>query len=316
MSFRNSFKRGLGSFMETANLVSLTILGVASYLTSDEGLLWIGLGVEAAYLILAALTASQWFRSASWSAKIASRLTGVIKRHETWLDRFRKNKTHNGEDNFALDQVLLIVTVAGFVVIMFFGFGKHLLTHRWPNLTHAQGWEAGAIAWTGLFLLYYLFKTPRTPNVTVDKIIILALGGLNAWFGWEAWKSVGGKPLQHLKWVMGIAACFLFIDLMISIFHDDPAEKARSRASLFWADVPMVFSFIVLLIYLLVHGDTEAPEVFVAGVVACQLLISNAVFVVMEFGLLQPPVPAIGNDKSQTTGLITQGPTIPSGQHP
>ena len=295
--------------METVNLVSLTILGVASYLTSDYELLWIGLAVEAAYLLLATLTASEKARSASWiPAGIASRLTGVRKRHETWLERFRKLKTHDGEDNFALDQVLLIVTVAGFVVIMFFGFGKHLLTHRWPNLTHAQGWEAGAIAWTGLFLLYYLFKTPRTPSVTVDKIIILSLGGLNAWFWWEAWKSLGGKPLQHIKWIMGIAACFLVIDLMISIFHDDPAEKARSRASLYWADVPMVFSFVVLVVYLLGHGDTESPEVFVAGVVACQLLISNAVFVVMEFGLLQPPVPATANEKSRTAQLITQDP--------
>ena len=290
MSLSNLLKRGFGSFMETANLASLTILGVASYLTADRGLLWISIAAEVGYLILAALTASEWFKSASWMpAGIASRLTGFRKRHETWLDRLRKPKAHYGADNFALDQVLLIVTVAGFVVIVFFGFGKHLLTHRWPNLTHAQGWEAGAIVWTGLFLLYYLFKTPRTPNVTVDKIIILALGGLDAWFWWEAWKSVGGKPLQHLKWIMGIAACFLFIDLMISIFHADPTEKARSRASLFWADVPMVFSFVVLFVYLLVHGDTESPEVFVAGVVACQLLISNAIFVVMEFGLLQLP---------------------------
>jgi hypothetical protein len=55
-----------------------------------------------------------------------------------------------------------------------------------------------------------------------------------------------------------------------------------------------VFSFLVLYAYLKLHRDTEAPEVFVAGVVACQLLISNAVFIVMEFGFLRLPGAASG----------------------
>jgi hypothetical protein len=78
------------------------------------------------------------------------------------------------------------------------------------------------------------------------------------------------------------------IDLLVVVLHTDPEEQNRSKASLFGADVPMVVAFSVLMAYLWWHHDTENPDVFVSGVVACQLLISNAVFVVTEFGLLRP----------------------------
>jgi hypothetical protein len=187
-----------------------------------------------------------------------------------------------------LDPMLLVVTVTGFVVILFFGFGKHLLNHRFPNLTHAEGWEAGAIVWTGLFLLYYLVKFRVTGNFFVDKFVIVIIAFIGAVLLIFAWSSMG-RWADHIPFVMAIGVCFLIIDLLSMLFHTEKKERMLSRNSLWWADVPMVFAFGVLWAYLLTHRDTENPDVFVSGVISCQLLISNAAFVVMEFGLLQPP---------------------------
>ncbi len=68
-----------------------------------------------------------------------------------------------------LDGSLLVVTVAGFVIILFFGFGKHLLSHPLPFLTHAAGWDIGALTWTGFFLLYYTGKFKFTNVRAVER---------------------------------------------------------------------------------------------------------------------------------------------------
>jgi hypothetical protein len=51
----------------------------------------------------------------------------------------------------------------------------------------------------------------------------------------------------------------------------------------------MVTVFGVFLLYLWRHPDTEHPETFVSGVVACALLFSNVIFIATEFEFLQPP---------------------------
>jgi hypothetical protein len=310
MKLPNWLRRGIGAFKETVNLVSLTILIAASTLTGDWGLFFIGVAVETAYLAVAflltcyLLCSNQFVhRKFPWVASYRSYL-------ESWrLQSRNEDEDEDNEENFVLDQALLIVTIAGFVVIIFFGFGKHLLTHPWYKLSHAAGWEAGAIGWTGLFLIYYILKFKSTGNVTVDKIIFGALLIGNGALLWFAWRSIGEKSLKHVLFVMGIAALFLGIDLLSGLVHKNKLEKRRSRAAL-WVDIPMVIAFLVLLPYLWMHQDTEAPEVFVAGVIACQLLISNVLFVVTEFGFLRLPT-TIGTPRDQQqrqthTGLARQ----------
>jgi hypothetical protein len=252
---------------ETANVVLLTILIVVSALTFDWMLLVVGMALELAYLCWA------WL-SPGYSKRLKERERAV-----TSGDPF-------------LDGLLLVVTVAGFVVIFFFGFGKHLLSHPWPYLTHAAGWDVGAITWTGFFLFYYIWKFPLTNDRKVDKAIIsiillltvpLIVGAM--YFIWV------NRPLVHVVFVWLIGICFFAIDLLISSRHPDAFERNLSKESLKWADVPMVVTFPVLMAYLLVHPDAESRDVFVSGVVACQLLISNAVFIVMEFGLLRSSMP-------------------------
>jgi hypothetical protein len=291
MTILKLLKRGIGAVKEPVNLISLTILIVTSYLTGDSGLLGIGLTVELVYVVLALLLTSDLFRSRSRDA--VSVLTSYQARLEAGVPSRNRGET---EENFVLDQVLLNVTIAGVVIIIFFGFGKHLLTHRWYQLSHAQGWEAGAIWWTGFFLVYYLIKFKPTGNFNLDKVIFFVAGILSGLLWWKAKASIGEQSLWHIIFVIGIAACFLIIDLL-GLRHEDPMERGRSRASLTWADIPMVFAFLVLLTFLWLHQDTEAREVFVAGVIACQLLISNAVFIVMEFGILQSPGQAVPAEK-------------------
>lgn len=263
MPFAKWWKYGIKALKETSNLVSLTILVIAFLLTVDWVLLCIGGAVELAYL--------SW---ASFLPYYRTRLEPQTQSSKRVVD--------------FLDRVLLVVTVAGVVVILFFGFGKHLLSHPWPYLTHAEGWEAGAIVWTGLFLLYYIAKFRSTSNRGVDSFIIILFAVVSTFLLNRAWGSMR-RPLEHVIYIWLIGACFFVIDLLIVKFHPEPKERNLSRNSLVWADIPMVVAFPVLLAYLWVHRDTEYPDVFVSGVVSCQLLISNAVFVVMEFGLLQPP---------------------------
>jgi peptidyl-prolyl cis-trans isomerase A (cyclophilin A) len=94
---------------------------------------------------------------------------------------------------------------------------------------------------------------------------------------------------MHVIYVLSIGLCFLAMDLWSSTEHLEPKERALSKASLLWADYPMVAAFIILLVYLWIHADAEHQDVFVSGVISCQLVISNVVFVVMEFGFLRRP---------------------------
>lgn len=252
---------------ETANLILLTVLFWASVLTLDWVLALVGAGAELVYLA--------W---ASYSSRYKRRL---------------ESRSQSGMSGITLlDGSLLVVTVAGFVIILFFGFGKHLLSHPLPFLTHAAGWDVGALTWTGFFLLYYTGKFKFTNVRAVDKTIIIIIAWLTLPFlvlaGYFIWTN---RPIIHLIFVLLIGLCFLFIDYLISSKHPDPLEKKLSKESLRWADWPMVATFSALILYLLVHRDTEDPDVFVSGVVACQLLISNAVFIVTEFGLLGSSMP-------------------------
>jgi hypothetical protein len=265
--------QGREALKETANIVLLTILLVASGLTLDWLLLVVGLAAELAYLCWASC-------SSRYTKRLGSRTQWVVS-----------------EDPF-LDGLLIVVTVAGFVVIFFFGFGKHLLSHPWPYLTHAEGWDVGAIAWTGFFLVYYTWKFPFTNNRKVDKAIISIIQLCTVPLLLAAIYSIWVKrPVIHVIFVLLIGLCFLWIDYLISSKHPDPVEKSLSKESLKWADWPMVATFSVLILYLGLHRDTENPDVFVAGVVACQLLISNAVFIATEFGELR---------SSQTTSVPEQ----------
>jgi hypothetical protein len=259
--------QGWEAFKESANIVLLTILLVASILTLDPWLLGAGAAAELLYLCVA-----------------------------SFLPRYKKRiESQSGAGGIKpLDRLLLVVTVDGLVIIFFFGFGKHLLSHPLPSLTHAAGWDVGALIWTCLFLIYY---TAKCPYLNVQNAVKAIIFFIIAWLtlplvglaGYLIWMKM---PILHVicVWIIGI--CFFVIDLLISRSHPDPLEKHVSKESLKWADTPMVVTFPVLIAYLLWHTDTENPDVFVSGVVACQLLISNAIFIVTEFGLLRSSMPS------------------------
>lgn len=270
MSISEGWNRVRSAVKEIANQVALTILCIAALLTLDFVLLGIGVALEILYLAWA-------FQSRRYQARFVAR---------------------EGKDSVEfLDRVLLVVTVAGFVVILFFGFCKHFLSRLFPYLSHAQGWEVGAIGWTTLFLVYYLakFKFKDSENdgkvgnkAGIHNMILEILVFFYSALLFLAWFTKG-EPLQHVAVIFGIGLCFCIIDGVSMKKHPDPKEQRLSRSSLYWADIPMVGSIFVLFLYLWMHRDTENPEVFVSGVVSCQLLISNAVFIVMEFDLLRPP---------------------------
>ena len=261
-------KRSGAALRGTANLLALTIVLWASFLTWDGWLAGVGIGLEIIFL--------SW---AAWSKTYRTRL-------ESRRGKPRPKK---------IDLWLLIVTVSGFVVILFFGFGKLLLTPRWLSLSHAQGWEAGAIGWTALFLIYYLFKFQKTKNPALYHVVFILITILSFALLLGLWYSME-IPVLHVVFVLALGLCFLGIDLFLVLTIEDDKENAeekdergRSLASLVGADIPMVLTLSLLLLYLWIYKDADNQDVFVSGVVACQLLFSNAVFVLTEFAWLQLP---------------------------
>jgi len=253
------------ALFQTANVLSLAIVFPVSCLTDDLSPLIVFGITEVFYLAAASL----------WKP-------------------FRELLARRPPAEDSLDLVLLGVSVAGLVVISFFGFGKHLMTNRFTTLTHAEGWEGGAILWTTLFGFYYLLKARMTKRLELEKFFVIGFGAFGGWLLWRAWHSMK-MPTEHLEYLLWIAVVFATIDLLqFSIYRrpgepDPKNEKGRSWLSFWWADLPMLLSFFILWGYLKIHTDAEDPKVFVSGVVACQLLFSNTVFVVMEFAFLQPP---------------------------
>jgi len=277
------------ALLGTANLLSLTIVAWSAFLTWDIYLAVTAVAVELIFLIYAASSQKRRLRTAQPRPK-------------------------------GIDFWLLFVTVSGFVVILFFGFGKMLLTPRWLSLSHAQGWEAGAIAWTALFFVYYLFKFQKTKNPARYQVIngvlwicffVLVIG---------LYQTME-YPVWHVALVLMVGVCFLVLDLVL-IFEIDPHqdeddEVNRSLASLVGADIPMVGTLFLLWLYLVIYYDADSRDVFVSGVIACQLLFSNAVFVVTEFAWLKlhtfevpekPLPPAVNLVQADEHQLVQQQP--------
>src|SRR5256885_1323192 len=104
-------KRAWKAFSETANLVALSIVLVPGLLTLDPWLLGGGTAFEFGYLVIATFGSRSYLR------------------------RF-ESRQKSSKDTDPLDPALLIVSVIGAIIIMFFGFfGKHLLSYRLFFLT-------------------------------------------------------------------------------------------------------------------------------------------------------------------------------------
>jgi hypothetical protein len=285
-------------FFDTMNLIFLSIYISVAVLTLDLWLFLITGIIEILYLGVFSFSARAKRRFEERIQCIQGRIKDIDKNRQS-VDRF--------------DKSLLVFSVIGFVIILFLGFGKHLLSRVVPYLSHTAGWEVGALIWTWLFILYYFLKATLTGE-WIDRIILLfAVGGGT----FMVVKALGtlDKPISHLifvflaSFIVMLCNAFLVWFYNRKILHIDnriqsgqiqeaeirmeilrlEKERRISGTSFWWADVPMVISFAILLLYLLVHRDTEDKEVFVSGVVAFQLLISNVIFMVLEFEFLKLP---------------------------
>src|SRR5436305_628336 len=141
MNALDCLNRGKRAAFETWNLIAFfSVLCVASYLTEDWLLFFVGLGVELAYLFWASLFPYYQRRIERLEQRRAAPadLAEIEQLGGEALESQKRQQARSVKRRmeFYLDQLLLVVTLAGFVVILFFGFGKHLLSHRWPNLSH------------------------------------------------------------------------------------------------------------------------------------------------------------------------------------
>ena len=281
------WRHGTAPLTETVNVVAATILGVAALLTRDPYLLGVGVGAEIIYLVCVSISPQ-------------------------YEERLQRRRIELPQGVYGLDLWLVFVTAAGVTVILFFGFGKHLLSHPWPKMTHAGGWEAGALCWTLAFLVYYAPKFFVGAGGKFSPLVVpsVVTGFLLVYFWFKAWYSVGQtRPLEHVVYVLLISVCLTFLDWVAWKKHILEKERVLSHASLRWADAPMLVAFLTLLLYLWAHHDAEHEDVFVSGVISCQLVISNVIFVVMEFGFLKLAVPI---ERTVTPLEATPSPAAPT----
>jgi hypothetical protein len=189
---------------------------------------------------------------------------------------------------------LIVVMGIGAGVIGFFGFDMHnTWWYSWvlPNTTlnHEQGWELGAIVWTAFFLIYYWIKLPakKMMHLKVAGPVV----GASLVLCWLAFEIIlkrlwGGNPIFHIAVVMIIGGSLLVLDLWLGM-----------KKTAWMADFPMLVGFGILSLFLLSHAsDTGVNKqelgVLVPGAIAFELIVSNILFFVVEWGFLDSPLAA------------------------
>jgi hypothetical protein len=202
---------------------------------------------------------------------------------------------------------LVFVTVCGAISTGFLGFGKHLFHYPFPTYTHGDGWEVSALVWTIIFVVYYIVKFQTVENSTLNKFVALGAAFLSLSLFFFAFQSLNAhRPIVHVLCVCGIGVALLSCDWFMARKHKDESQRAAFARNCLIADAPPLVGFLVLLAYIGQHPDAESPEVFISGIIAAQLWISNVIFVVSESEILL----RIGSSRRSSGEQLTTAPAI------
>lgn len=211
-----------------------------------------------------------------------------------------------------LDSWLKLMIGIGVIIVStctFFmhAFRQFILLPRGVTLTHGEVWELGAVAWSFFFVIYYVVKLPWTGHSTRDKYLafLVCLGmPVATWFAIRS--IVDHKYLIHFGWVVCIGLLFTVADTILWNSHGASQHGKMFRESWCVADLPLMVGCIVLFTFLYVDSDVEAPDVFLAGAISFQLLVSNVLFVMSQAGVIRriwekPKGPGAGSGKKKAT---------------
>jgi hypothetical protein len=211
--------------------------------------------------------------------------------------------------NFMIIAGAIIIFLCGFVLPELDDHGHSYFSSnsRFSFQDHWKCWEFGALFWTLLFVGHYWLTASL--NVKKRQALIrfcfLTLLPLTFFAGIFLLYS-HEYPHLHVLFVIMVGISLMLTDWLLSRHIRAQKEKKAFRESFLIAGVPTVSAYLVLGIYLLMekfvlrHAAMKPQdlEVFMAGAISFQLLISN----VIQKGWLRRNVRA----RSRTTSKTAQ----------
>lgn len=192
---------------------------------------------------------------------------------------------------------LWIMTMSGGLLIFCFGFGsdwnwmKQLdIRVLGTQLTATESWELGAITWSLMFGAYYYFTFPSAPKDRINRVVaaLLSLGTV-ALCGLAAYSLHTNNIPFHFRYVAAIGFLFCLTDFILFLCHTGDRRKMFLE-SLWVADAPMIAGLVTLLFFQIYHKDQRQAremQTFLAGAISFQLIVSNVVFILCQFGVLR-----------------------------
>jgi len=211
--------------------------------------------------------------------------------------------------------VLVVLAVLRFDEKEYWIFSQFTPCNLDLNLeTYAQRWELGALVSSLLLVSIYWFDQMMNRDDFLSTssgkyyyalLNVALLSSLISLFVACLW--IKQLP-HHLFAALAIALCFLGADVFTLKGLDVskakvPARHATTSQFILFADIPVLVSFIVLGMFLIVHHfqhsgfpfDDESYHYFLPGAIAFQFLASNTIFLLIVWkstsGLYRRPFP-------------------------
>lgn len=191
---------------------------------------------------------------------------------------------------------LWAIAISGVLLIFCFGFGNEWSWMqefvKWclrVQLSPSESWELGAITWSLVFGAYYYFTFPFLPEDRLNRVLLALLSlGTVALCGAAAY-SLHEHSALHFRYVSAIGFLFCITDFMLFWWHQGNRRRMFLE-SLWVADAPMIAGLATLLVFQIYHTGHEPDkemQTFLAGAISFQLIVSNVVFILCQFGVLR-----------------------------
>lgn len=191
---------------------------------------------------------------------------------------------------------LWVMTVSGTLLIFCFGFGNEwnwmkvlALRALGVSLSPSESWELGAISWSLLFGIYYYFTFPFLPKDHLNRVLLAVLSIGTVTLCGAAAYSLHNHSVIHFRYVSAIGFLFCVTDFVLFWWHQGDRRKMFLE-SLWVADAPMIAGLATLLTFQIYHrnyGTGGEMQTFLAGAISFQLIVSNVVFILCQFGVLR-----------------------------
>src|SRR4029077_4164136 len=128
---------------------------------------------------------------------------------------------------------------------------------------------------------------PFLPKDRINRLILLLLSIGTVTLCGAAGYSLG-RPL-HFTFVLAIGVLFCVIDFSLFWWHSGIRHKMFLE-TLWVADAPMIAGLLTLFLFQIYSKrvvQTSEMQVFLAGAISFQLIVSNVVFILSQFGVFR-----------------------------